>query len=637
MPNDKAQQLLKEVFGFEQFRQGQDEVIQQLSQGNSALAVFPTGSGKSLCYQLSALLFEGLSIVVSPLIALMKDQVDFLHSKNIAAAKIDSTLSFDELKKVWNDIEQNRLKLLYIAPERFANEKFLQRLMKARISMMVIDEAHCMSEWGHNFRPDYLKLNGYIKILKAERVLALTATATPNVASDICKTFNIQPQAYVNTGYYRPNLTIRMTRCNTENKIGLLQKRLQENPAGATIVYVTLQKEAEDVAQKLLDFGHNALAYHAGMKGDIRHDIQEKFMASKDAIVVATIAFGMGIDKANIRYVYHLNTPKSMENYAQEIGRAGRDGENSICEVFASQQDATVLANFTYGDTPTLEGIVGIVTELLTKEKDFDVSIYHLSGRHDIRPLVINTLLCYLELKGIIQSTGYFYNNFKFQPLISSKEILAKFDPERAQFLKTIFLNAKKGRLWFSLSISELVKVTGTERQRITSALNYLDNEGMIKTQVSEARATFKRLTEVENLTELAQELQQRFAESETRDVGRLNKLIELTKSSTCLVNSMLEYFGENLAQACGHCDRCLNNTENYEEITDLPSLSDTDLQIICEVKALNNDLLSSPRNLAKFLCGISSPATSRCRPALSKHQYFGALKHVPFELIMQV
>ena len=265
MSDSSIHELLKTKFGFENFRTGQEEIITQIAQGNSALAVFPTGSGKSLCYQLGGLLLDGLTIIISPLIALMKDQVDFLQSKGIPAAKIDSTLSLEELNQVWNDIQSGKLKLLYTAPERFSNEKFLSRIKQAKLSMMVIDEAHCMSEWGHNFRPDYLKLTEIISDLKIKQVLALTATATPKVAEDICRNFNISPDAYVNTGYYRPNLTIKMTRCDHQAKQSLLLSRLQENPSGATIVYVTLQKEAEETAEFLQQNGFDAMAYHAGM------------------------------------------------------------------------------------------------------------------------------------------------------------------------------------------------------------------------------------------------------------------------------------------------------------------------------------------------------------------------------------
>lgn len=627
---------LKEKFGFDSFRKGQEKVIEQLLAGNSSLAVFPTGSGKSLCYQLTSLHLEFLTLVISPLIALMKDQVDFLHSKGIPAAKMDSSLSLAETHQVWDDIRQNKLKLLYIAPERLANEKFLQKLQTCRISMMVIDEAHCLSEWGHNFRPDYLKLTHYRRFLNIKKVLALTATATPKVAEDICQAFEIPDPAYVNTGYYRPNLFLKMTRCNPQDKLSLLTQRLINSPAGLTIVYVTLQKEAENTADFLCEQGYNAIAYHAGLKPELRSEIQELFMNGEKQIVVATIAFGMGIDKADIRYVYHLNLPKSMENYAQEIGRAGRDGLNSSCEIFASQQDAITQANFTYGDTPSLESISPFVEHLFSHEKEFNISTYKASGTYDIRPLVINTLLCYLELQDTIQSTGHFYNTFKFQPLISSKEILAKFDTQRAAFLKSIFQKVKKGRIWFTLDILELTESTGADLKRITQALNYLDNEGMIKTQVADARVTYRILQPGVNLHALSQNLYKKFKHSEEQQIQRLQNLVQLTSQSDCVVNSLLSYFGENRKTPCGHCDRCTGSTENLETIPEQYQLTTQDQEVIATAKSLENVSLSSPRNLAKFLCGISSPSMSRSRPSLIRHELFGSLSHIPFQLILK-
>src|SRR3984957_16924888 len=204
---------LKKTFGFETFREGQETVIEKILEGKSALAVFPTGAGKSLCYQLSALLLDGLTLVISPLIALMKDQIDFLHKRGIAAARLDSTIELDEIRRIDADLRADRLKLLYVAPERFSNERFIEKLRRLKIALMVIDEAHCISEWGHNFRPDYLKLARTARALGVQRVLTLTATATRAVAEDICREFDISSEAFVHTGFYRPNLTLLITPC----------------------------------------------------------------------------------------------------------------------------------------------------------------------------------------------------------------------------------------------------------------------------------------------------------------------------------------------------------------------------------------------------------------------------------------
>ena len=372
--NPTPRQLLQQYFGFDDFRDGQAKVIDDLVAGRSAAAVFPTGSGKSLCYQLPALTFEGLTLVVSPLIALMKDQIDALAARGIAAQRLDSTLSLDEYRQTMDDVRSGKLKLLYVAPERFNNERFREQMKQVRVSLFAVDEAHCISEWGHNFRPDYLKLASFAQQFKAERILALTATATPQVLEDMCRVFNIDESCATCTGFYRPNLTLLLTASEPLLRDGELITRLRERPPGPTIVYVTLQKTAVEVALKLQEAGFDAKPYHAGLKPEVRSDAQDWFLASDDGIVVATIAFGMGVDKSNIRYVYHYNLPKSLENYSQEIGRAGRDGEQSTCEVLACAEDLTVLENFVLGDTPTRQSIASFLDEVFRQDEEFDVS-----------------------------------------------------------------------------------------------------------------------------------------------------------------------------------------------------------------------------------------------------------------------
>ncbi|RYZ55481.1 MAG: ATP-dependent DNA helicase RecQ [Proteobacteria bacterium] len=329
----KAQELLKTYFGHENFRAGQAQVIEQILNGKSSAAVFPTGSGKSLCYQLPALLLPGLTLVVSPLLALMKDQIDSLLAKGIKAARLDSTLTNDEYQQTMRDVRNGVIKILYVAPERFMNERFRGAMAGINISLFAVDEAHCISEWGHNFRPDYLKLPIFAKTLGAKVVLALTATATPQVLLDIQKSFEVSAECAVVTGFYRSNLTLLSQPLEMKDKDRTLLADLKSNPQGPTIIYVTQQKTTETVARMLNAEGIEAKFYHAGMAPEERVATQNWFIASNTGVVVATIAFGMGIDKSNIRYVYHYNLPKSLENYSQEIGRAGRDGKPAICKV----------------------------------------------------------------------------------------------------------------------------------------------------------------------------------------------------------------------------------------------------------------------------------------------------------------
>src|SRR5580704_9994353 len=240
--------VLRETFGFPDFRDGQDAVVQRLLAGKSVLAIFPTGGGKSVCYQLPALMLDGLTLVVSPLIALMKDQIDFLKKRGVPAARLDSSLGVSEIRDVYTTLRSGTLKMLYVSPERLANERFLQTLRTLKIALLAVDEAHCISEWGHNFRPDYLKLAALARDLHVGRVLGLTATAPPVVAGQIADALRMDRADIVRTGFYRPNLTLHLTPCRPQEADNLLARRLADRPPGATIVYVTLQRTAEDVA-----------------------------------------------------------------------------------------------------------------------------------------------------------------------------------------------------------------------------------------------------------------------------------------------------------------------------------------------------------------------------------------------------
>ncbi|MFK5892108.1 MAG: RecQ family ATP-dependent DNA helicase, partial [Pseudomonadota bacterium] len=303
MNNTEISVLLKQNFGYDSLREGQKEVVDIILGGNSAAAIFPTGSGKSLCYQLPALVLPNLTLVVSPLLALMKDQVDFLNAHNIPAATIDSTQTAEQSSEVVRGVKSGAIKILMISVERLKNERFREFIKQVPISLMVIDEAHCISEWGHNFRPDYIKLPNYQHQFNIEQVLLLTATATANVIDDMSREFSISDNHVISTGFYRNNLNLSVVPCADKAKISYLINYLNSHQGEAVIIYVTLQKTAEYISQSLNNNNINSEAYHAGLKSDTREQIQERFMSSQTLCIVATIAFGMGIDKNNIRHV----------------------------------------------------------------------------------------------------------------------------------------------------------------------------------------------------------------------------------------------------------------------------------------------------------------------------------------------
>jgi ATP-dependent DNA helicase RecQ len=633
-PVTSIHSTLKSVFGFDTFREGQEAVITKILKGKSALAVFPTGSGKSLCYQISALHLDGLTLVISPLIALMKDQIDFLLKRNISAARLDSTIELDEYRRIDSDLRAGRLKLLYVAPERFSNERFIQKLRQLKISLMVIDEAHCISEWGHNFRPDYMKLARTARSLGIERVLTLTATATPTVANDICREFRIERDAFVHTGFYRPNLTLQVTPCRPHEQIDLLLSRLKGRPHGPTIVYVTLQRTAETVAAALSKRSFSARAYHAGMRNEERDKVQDWFMDSSDAIVVATIAFGMGIDKSNIRYVYHYNLPKSLESYSQEIGRAGRDGKESICEMLACGADVTVLENFTYGDTPEAANVCAVIDGLLANRNEFDISLYDLSRANDLRPLVVNTLLTYLELEDVIESTEPFYNEYQFAPLKPSHVILEKFDPSRAEFLGSIFSGAIKAQKWYTIDLNATMNRLNTTRSRIVNALTYLEEEGDLTLKVAGLRQGYRIKNRPADVPALKRSLIQRFEIRERKDVERVQQVVQLVENPGCIVGHLLHHFGEDLGRDCGHCSSCSGTRGRAIRVTEEAKAPPLDLAKLATLRQKQTAALSTPRQIARFCCGLSSPLFTQTK--LNKHPDFGSLAEVPFQTVMK-
>jgi ATP-dependent DNA helicase RecQ len=627
-------QVLQQTFGFDDFRPGQREVVDNLLAGRSAAAVFPTGGGKSLCYQLPALLLPGVTLIVSPLIALMKDQIDALTARGIAARRLDSSLTAEMYRDVMQEVRAGQLRLLYVAPERFNNERFREAMLQVRVSLFAVDEAHCISEWGHNFRPDYLKLAEFAKLCRAERVLALTATATDRVLADICQALDISPGCATRTGFYRSNLTLLTVPVAAEQRDQRLLEQLQRYPAGPTIVYVTLQRTAEAVARYLADAGLPARPYHAGLSNEVRADVQDWFIASDTGMVVATIAFGMGVDKANIRYVMHYNLPKSLENYAQEIGRAGRDGAASVCQMYVCPDDLSALENFVYGDTPTLSAIRSLLGEIFRLDEAFEVSYYELSMQHDIRLLVVRTLLTYLELHGYLAGGTPFYATYQFKPILSSNDILDRFSGDRRAFLANVFRQARRARVWLSIDVDQAAEAIGVTRDRIVRALDYLGEHQMLEVKAQGVRHRYRRLGMPSDLDALAASLHQQATDRETREIARLRQVLSLASYDGCQGSALCAHFDRPLEAPCGHCSWCLNHqTPMVLPDRIVPAIHPSVLQQSAALRQAHPAVLSEPYALTRLLCGVTSPKLTRAK--LGSHPLFGALAHVPFQHVL--
>ena len=337
---------LKENFGFSSFKNLQEPIIKNLLEGNNSFVIMPTGGGKSLCYQLPAIMLDGTAIVISPLIALMKNQVDLIRSNNTnhsVAHVLNSTLNKEQIEKVKQDVSEGKTKLLFVAPETLSKNDTIDFLKKVPISFLAIDEAHCISEWGHDFRPEYRKIRDVIDSIDAKiKVIALTATATPKVQDDIIKNLKISDSKLFKSSFNRPNLYYEVRPKNDETEVDLI-KFIKSNQGESGIIYCLSRKNVEDLSQLLNMNGVKSLPYHAGLDKKIREDNQDRFLKDDCDVIVATIAFGMGIDKPDVRYVIHHNVPKSIEGYYQETGRAGRDGGKGHCLMYYSYQDVEKL------------------------------------------------------------------------------------------------------------------------------------------------------------------------------------------------------------------------------------------------------------------------------------------------------
>ena len=574
----QLKELLKIHFHYGSFRPGQELAMDSILQGKNTLVVLPTGGGKSLIYQLPALVLEGVAIVISPLIALMKDQVDSLEAVGIPATFINSSISSAEASRRLESLKKGEYKIIYIAPERFYNQQFVNDLKEIKVSLFAVDEAHCVSQWGHDFRPSYLRLKEAIKLVGSPVVVALTATATPEVREDIIKQLGLIEPTVVITGFSRPNLQFAVIPANGLQKINNIADFLATNPEiGSGIIYVGTRNKADELVEVLTEQGVKAVVYHAGLDAESRDWVQKSFMNGEAQVVVATNAFGLGINKKDVRFVIHHDLPGTIEAYYQEAGRAGRDGLPSFCLLFYHQQDRYLREFFIKGDNPEPQIIAEVYDYLINKvslEIDTESSILVTyaeiaqSLSENIPEMTIGTALKILEREGYIsrpkEKTSHAYLKIKkdWAELMSSISPRAKVQQEIAEKLEEKYL-AKLQAGW-EFNAEEVAVVLKVKKESLLRVIKKFAEQELLDYRPP-FRGTEIRVLRIVEPGDLDLDFKALKLKAD-RAYEKLDEMEGYVHTLSCRQEYILKYFGDLDFKPCGQCDTCLKLAANRRQ-----------------------------------------------------------------------
>ncbi len=544
---------LKKHFGLDSFRHGQAEVISNVISGRNAVVVMPTGAGKSLCYQLPAMLLDGVTVVVSPLIALMQDQVDSLQARGISATYINSTLSDSERANRQQRMRQGEYKLVYVAPERFRSEAFVNALLEARLALYAIDEAHCISQWGHDFRPDYAMLGQVRKRLRPPRTVALTATATPEVRDDIVRVLLMKdPQVSV-AGFDRPNLFLEVATVTGDADKRALCTSLAEEGSG--VIYCSTRKQAEVIHEHLVKEDVPAVLYHAGMEDDARRKAQEAFMSKPNSVAVATNAFGMGIDKPDIRFVAHAGIPKAVEAYYQEIGRAGRDGQDSRAVLLFNHADVFTQERLIQGNHPP-ETLFVDLWNVLRNMETFDRGVHLLAGQVGASEFEVSAALKILERQGALSRAGR--GEGRYGITVQPSGMLHQPRSAEAKALLNALNSGASPGVKQTMELYLLSRKCGLDEERVRHALTLLERSAIVTVQRPFAGRAISVLKH-DSWSQLGVDLS-RLREQERNALLLLKRMTDYAYTKRCRRAFVLRYFGEEVpfSQSCGSCDVCV-------------------------------------------------------------------------------
>ena len=592
------------TFGLSEFRPGQREVVEAVASGKDVMCVMPTGGGKSLCYQLPSLARDGTTIVVSPLIALMKDQVDAMQELGIQARLINSSLTASEQSLVLDEMANGSLDLVYVAPERLRNSRFLDAISDVNINLLAVDEAHCVSEWGHDFRPDYSRLGRFReRYLQDVQTIALTATATPTVRQDIAEILRLKtPQVFV-TGFARTNLRFRVIHAKSDREKDEELTRYIGTQQGSGIIYAATRKRCEELAQWLPEKTRRPIgAYHAGLDASQRQRVQDDFMAGKLSAIVATNAFGMGIDKADIRFVVHYNIPGSLEAYYQEAGRAGRDGQPSECTLLFSYSDRYIQEFFIDNRYPQRDTVKKVYDFLLTREEDpIELTLDQVREEIGVKEgsEAIGTAQALLAKAGVLRRLDS-ASNHAIVRIDSDAPTLLDFLPKEAKLRRKVMLAIEKvvgkqrGEDVY-VRLPRLADMAGVEREQLTRTLRELH-----RLRSFDYIPPFRgRAVHVMQRDLAFEELDIDFADLELRKRAEFEKLetvIKFARTAGCRQRVILQYFGESGASNCGLCDRCLPSDGSVGRASDI--------LVASELQGIDSDALQ--RGVQVILSGVT-------------------------------
>jgi len=549
---DEAAVALRRHFGLGAFRTGQAQVISSVLAGRNTVVVMPTGAGKSLCYQLPAMLLPGVTVVVSPLIALMKDQVEQLEARGIAATVINSTLTESERAERIRRMRTGAYRLVYVAPERFRSHAFVEALQAAGVALLAVDEAHCISQWGHDFRPDYALLGQVRKKLRPPRTVALTATATPEVRDDIVRSLLLKDPAVFVAGFDRPNLFLEVCPVSgDEDKRAACAARVAEGGSG--LIYCATRKAAESLHDALKTRGHPVVLYHAGMEEEDRRRAQDRFMSSSDAVAIATNAFGMGIDKADIRFVIHANIPRAVEAYYQEIGRAGRDGGPAHALLLFNHADVFTQERMIEGNHPS-EAVISDVWNALVAAGGFEKGLAALAAGVGASEFEVSAALRILEREGLLERTTAGEGTWRLRRL-EAVEVPARLGKPARHVYDAVTALVAPGEV-AGVRLATLASRAGLQEDAVRRALSALDKARLLEVRRPFAGRSIRPLQRVPFHT-LGLSLD-RVRAQETRALLLLKRMTDYAYGRRCRRGFLLRYFGEELAEnTCSGCDVC--------------------------------------------------------------------------------